>query len=252
MEFPRLSHRVLFVSPLPEEMAALRSRATVARESRHGGCRLTECAISGHPALLAVTGDGRDRAAAGLRAALACWPDAVVAVLGVAGGLSPGLRPGTLIVAENLYDDREALPGPNRALVQRALGCSGVRAGTVVSVRRVLATASEKRRVLGAHAEPAVVDIESATLAREAAAAGAEILVARVVSDGAEEALPFDPAACSDADGRVRRGAVVRQALLRPGRIGEMLRLRRRVAEASHRLADFAVEWLIAGRGRRE
>ncbi len=225
-------------------MAALRREARIVRELRSGGCRLTTCRIRDRDAVLVVTGDGRERAAAGLERALAAHPSSTVVVLGVAGGLSPELRPGDLVLAETLYDEEERLPEPDRALLRGALGCSGVAGGTVVSVRRVLATPGEKRRTLGHHAPPAVVDIESATLVRRARAAGASTLVARVVSDSAEETLPFDPTTCSDADGRVRRGAVVRQALSRPGRIAAMLRLRRRVADAAERLAGFAGEWL--------
>ena len=68
----------------------------------------------------------------------------------------------------------------------------------------------------------------------------------RAVLDPAEEELPLDFNLCRRPDGRVSRGQVMRRAVLRPRRLGELLRLRRRVQLCSQRLAELAEELLAA------
>jgi hypothetical protein len=82
------------------------------------------------------------------------------------------------------------------------------------------------------------VDLESATYARIAGSRGLDWLVARAVSDTAEEKLPLDFNRYRDARGAVRRGRVALYALRHPSVIPRLLGLGRRVADCAGRLAD--------------
>jgi hypothetical protein len=81
--------------------------------------------------------------------------------------------------------------------------------------------------------------MESAAWARAAAAHDIPFLIIRAVSDTSAEELPGYLAECMDRDGGIRRSAVALRALAHPGSIPTLLRMRRRVADCSQRLAAF-------------
>jgi 4-hydroxy-3-methylbut-2-enyl diphosphate reductase len=137
--------------------------------------RLEARAVSGaagDPAtVVARTGIGPKRAAAAAPFLRAHVP-AAVAVTGVAGGLVPGLEPGTLVVADRVLDERgaEVARIPAAPLIAGALrrlgaGAPPVRIGAVVTTPRVVRgrAAREALAALGALA----VDMETAALLRD-------------------------------------------------------------------------------------
>jgi adenosylhomocysteine nucleosidase len=144
-----------------------------------GGWRATLGRLGGEEVALMATGDGATAAAAGLRALLDELRPRRVLVLGVAGGLTPGLAAGTLVVAREVVDadGRRMRPVPDTAWLARALEY-GATAGIAISVRRILADPDAKREALGttlaaaARRDAAAAATVAAMAGRAAVAAG--------------------------------------------------------------------------------
>jgi len=133
---------------------------------------------------------GREVAAVALgvggdpRAAIEAEQPALVVSCGFCGALSPSLRAGDLVLATAVRGaNGERLQAPDLPIaLPRAVR------GEIACAERVLATPEEKR-ALGAGGALAV-DLESAQVARAAAAAGVPWLALRAVVDDARTSLP--------------------------------------------------------------
>ena len=240
------------VAAMRAEVAPLLDRMRVERRLRLDGCRVALGTLARAPLVLGWTGEGAVRAERGARALLDRFPASSLIVVGVSGGLSADLAPGTLLAARALRTDLpDARPraGPDPVWLSRALE-RGARAATLLSSDRILATAGSKARAAAKmpRGEPAAVDLESASYARVAVERGLAYLVLRAVCDPLDEELPLDFDACRDRAGRVSRLRVVRRALLRPAAVGGLWRLRQRVASSAVALADL-VEDLVGEAG---
>ncbi len=246
--FPQASPRtapVAIVAAMREELAPLLRRARPTRALRAGSLEVHSGRLGASHALLAQSGEGEQRARAAATSLLEFSPVSLLLVLGTAGGLQPGLRPGVVVVADSVLQDKTALPPPDPALVERAVRAGAVR-GTVVSAPRMLCSAAAKADAWAERGagRPTVVDLESATFALEAGRRGVPCLVVRVVADPAEEDLPFDFNRFVDSAGSLRRSAVARHALLRPATLPRLLELRGRVRDGAERLARFTTDFL--------
>ena len=71
------------------------------------------------------------------------------------------------------------------------------------------------------------------------AQAGIPYNVVRAVSDEAAETLPLDFEAFRCPSGTLRRADVVRHALIHPGVVAPLLRLRRRMTQVADRLKAY-------------
>lgn len=236
---------LLVVAALRREVAPLVRRLARRRRPAGGTASLVAGELHGRPLLVAVTGDGAAAAEHGLEAIVTRHPVAGVLGVGVAGGLSPGLAPGELVVAEAVRDPERGetyLPeGGPRAPGGRAEAPG--RPALLLSHPSIVSAAAAKAalwRELGAPAA-AVVDLESAAWVRVARRHGLPWAVLRAVSDPAEESLPLDFERFRVAGGRVSTARVLAAALARPSRLAGLWLLRGRVALCASRLAD-AVE----------
>lgn len=195
-----------------------------------------------------VTGVGRARAERGLRALLDAFPVAAVVGSGLAGGISPGFQVGELLVGRQVRDGTAPVADPDPSWVERALAPGTGARGVVLVTVSEPAWSSESKAELWrtlSPAMPAAVDTESAAWARVAAERGVPYLVVRSILDRAEDRLPPFLARCQDGEGGLRRDKVVRQALLRPRRMAELVALRRQVRRCAEGLAQL-VERLVA------
>jgi adenosylhomocysteine nucleosidase len=157
------------------------------------------------------------------RAARCAAPGLVVSA-GACGALAPALAAGDLVVPEAVLDEQG---GP--AATDEVLPLA--RAGTLISVTRLVATQAAKARLwmtTGALA----VDMESAAIVRWARERGVRAAVVRAVSDTAHEAVPADLAALVEPGGRVRTTAALRAALARPRAIADAVHLGRGTSAA--------------------
>lgn len=148
--------------------------------------------------------------------------DRIVSV-GFCGALDPALQIGDIVVSGEVPEE---------------LGASFVQ-GDVVSVDRVAITAEEKRE-LRASTQAAVVEMESAAVARRAREWHLPFGCVRVVSDVASEDLPLDFNRYRDADGRFNRMRIAFAAVSRPFTVlPGLIRLDRNCRLAAERLGEF-------------
>jgi adenosylhomocysteine nucleosidase len=152
--------------------------------------------------------------------------------LGVAGGLDPALRPGTLLVADAVIAGAER-HATHPQLSRRIGGATG---HTVLGMDTIVSTAAEKRR-LHAATGAAAVDLESGVVARLAAQHGLPFAVLRVVCDPAERSLPLAALAALDAQGAIGIWRVLAAIGARPGQLPALLALAADAAVARRALA---------------
>ncbi len=207
----------LIVAAMPEELRGIRGR--------FGGRAgvVIEC-----------VGEGAVRASASARRAIEAVSPSRVLVVGVAGGLTTGLAVGDAVVARRVLDEAGEAPAP---IVPSGLCATPVDA---LSHVRILRGPSEKARARDEFrvGDAATVDLETAAIGRVAGELSVPYAMLRVISDAADEALPLDFESFRDADGGVRRGAIVRHVTLRPWLVPRLLEMARRLRFASRTLAN--------------
>jgi len=148
--------------------------------------------------------------------------DRIVSI-GFCGALDPTLRIGDIVISGE---------------VPKELGASFVQ-GDVLSVDRVAITAAEKGE-LRASTQAAVVEMESAAVARKAREWEIPFGCVRVVSDVADENLPLDFNRYRDADGRFSRTRIALAAMGHPFTVlPGLIRLDRNCRLAAERLGEF-------------
>lgn len=171
-----------------------------------------------------VAGVGAQRSLQAARQLLADGATALVS-LGVAGGLSPALKPGDLILADRIGCDA----GPervsadwNRSLLD-AWTSSGVavRLGGLWSHTQAVTSVHEKQQLAARGYD--VVDMEAAAVAQAAREANVPFVAIKCVCDPASRAIPPIAMRLLRPDGRVRF-SVLLPALLRGPRMWRMLR----------------------------
>jgi len=171
------------------------------------------------------SGIGYKRAAAATRLLVHRFTPQALVSFGFAGGLLPGIAPGTLIIGAQLVQEarpRETPLEANHELVEQFVAAARgaglcFRQGKLITALHLIADIPSKAAL--AHTSGAcAVDMETAGVAEVARQAGLAWVAVRAVVDTAEEALP---AACLHtlrADGRVALGPLVR-ALWRSPRL---------------------------------
>jgi hopanoid-associated phosphorylase len=157
---------------------------------------------------------------------------------GVAGGLAPHMRPGDVILSsEVIDDDRRWSPGDafQRQVADMAREIGAID-GPVLGWRTIIANEQDKAkawRQTGAIA----VDMESAIVARAAAAASIPFLVLRTVADSPTRALPPAALIPLTKEGTPAFGRVLREVLRRPRQIGALFGLALETRQALTALA---------------
>jgi len=241
------------VAAMEEEVAPLRARLVGHRRVEAGGVELAVGRLAGASVALVVTGDGERNARRGAESLLAALPLRRMIVVGVAGGLSPSLGIGDLVICGHVVDEaRGDVHRADRALVDLAETARAGQRGVAITATRIADTADDKARLLAlsvaqvsAPGLPAVVDLESTVFATVAARASIPWLVLRAVSDTSTESVPALLNRSRDAGGAVRRGRVVRGLLTSPLTLLPLLALRGRVRTCAERLAR-AIEPMLA------
>lgn len=230
---------IAVVAAMSEEIEPLRRRLENARNGPEGRPAWTRGRLNGIDLVLAVTGEGRRNAERGIARVLEEHrPDRVLAI-GLAGALSETLRVGDVLLAGEVLDGEEAMVSPDPGWLARARQRGPCEVGRLITVDEILASPAAKARwAAAAIGAPALVDMESASYARVASAFRLPYLVARAVSDCADETLPQFLTRCRDREGGVDRRLVLRHALPRPASWPALLRLRSRTKRCAQRLAD--------------
>ncbi|MCU0722057.1 MAG: hypothetical protein MUC63_00305 [Planctomycetes bacterium] len=197
------------------------------------GCRSGR--LRGLEVFLVRTGIGRTAGDAAREAAERLRPSALLCV-GIAGGLLPSLRVGSLVACPAVLG-----PGPgdepskgDPALLAAAESAGAV-AGACLTVERPLASPEEKAsaaRERGA----AVCDME-AWFAARGAGPGVPFLALKCVSDALEDRLP-DVSAFTDGEGRLRGGKAALHFATHPGDAARAAKFLRNASRAAKALAQ--------------
>ena len=143
---------------------------------------------------------------------------------GVAGGLSPELRPGACVIAS------EVLSGTARYATDAAWSRSLLQAipnavqGTILGVPGGAVAQTEEKRALFLGTGAVAVDTKSHVVASVAATHGLPMIAIRVVTDPAERALPQSALAAVRADGTINIAALMRALVRRPYELPALVR----------------------------
>jgi adenosylhomocysteine nucleosidase len=196
---------------------------------RGGDPPLSEVALLGEGSLVALSGIGRAAAAAAAQVLVDAGASALM-TFGMAGGLDPALKPGSVVIpSEVLFGDGARYPACKSWREQVAAAISSLRAvteGNLLTSTHALETPAEKAiafRSTGAVA----VDMESAAVAEIAAKHHLPFIAVRVIVDTAADRLPRSVVAASRA-GRVRFARLLGGLILAPREIASLLRLAQR------------------------
>jgi adenosylhomocysteine nucleosidase len=159
-----------------------------------------------------------------------------LAVLGVSGGLAPGLASGRLVVAERVIDKTAGgkfWPCKGSDGLLKVLAQAGIAAdrGLIVTVPEPVLDPEAKSRL---HRETGAlaVDMESAAVARAAAEAGLNCVILRAVCDAADRRVPPALYQMVDGDGHLRISILLRELVRRPGLIVDLLAMQRDFSRA--------------------
>jgi hopanoid-associated phosphorylase len=167
---------------------------------------------------------------------------------GLAGGLSPALGSGDLVLADAVVlpsGERIATDLPWRSRFSALIEATGraPHQAAVAGSDRLLATIAAKR-ALFAMTGALSVDMESHAVAEVAHAAGCPFMVLRAIADPADQVLPWAATVALGPSGEVRPLAVARALLERPAELPALLRLGRQSRRA---LAALRRVVLLAG-----
>lgn len=136
-----------------------------------------------------VHGDGGTD---GARRALTRLPLSELTALvsfGVAGGLQPGLTPGSLLIPGEILLDGRAIPVDRALAEELRTKLPQALPGRMAAGSGLLATI-EAKRALYKQTQALAVDLESGPLAEAAQAAGLPFVIIRAVADPSDRALP--------------------------------------------------------------
>lgn len=162
---------------------------------------------------------------------------------GIAGGLDPALRPGTVVLAREvvLPDGRRLAADAAWAdrVASSARGLTPHRAA-IAGSDRILTSTDEKRELHGRTGAGAA-DMETHGVARAAVRRSLPFLVIRAVADPAERALPQSAVASLDAGGAVRPLATIAALTRDPKQIAALFGV------TADTLTALAALWRFAG-----
>lgn len=200
---------------------------------RGGEPPLSELAVLGEGSLLALSGIGRAAAAAGAQALVDAGVSALM-TFGLAGGLDPALKPGSVVIPCELISTDGARYATCRAWREQVAAAVStlcvVTEGNLLTSSHAIETPAEKAaafRSTGA----AAVDMESTAVAEMAAKHKLPFIAVRVIVDTAADRLPRAVVAASLA-GRVQLARLIGGLILAPREIASLMRLAQR-----HRIA---------------
>ncbi len=185
--------------------------------------------------LSTLCGVGRDNARAGAEF-LADKGVLSLINIGLAGGLSPAVKAGEIILASSIISDGEPVYERASKALEFACGALGEkglksRQGVIVSTESAILDA-EAKGVLYEKTGALAVDMESAGMAAVAAKNALPLFVMRVVCDEAHKGISRDLYECLGVNGGVRPARIIAGSVRRPSMVSEMMALRRSYALA--------------------
>jgi nucleoside phosphorylase len=243
---------IAIVAALPGELSPMVDRCRKLTRVGRGKQVWRRGFLLSQPVVLAVTGDGARAAQKAIEVVLEAERPSRLLVLGVSGGLSPGLEWGGLYAADRVVSHENHFPGGEWSL--EIARHSGVRKATIAAVDSILLDPESKARVWRELGQPeaAIADLESAVFAAAASRRSIPFGILRSVLDGARDTLPLDFNRCLGRDGRVSTAKVmVRMMAQRGGVLRRLLDLHERLRHCAEALAQATVG-LVSEQGETE
>jgi nucleoside phosphorylase len=222
--------RVAVIAAMLQELRPIRARFSL-RPEAHAGGRVYRGSSGSRPLVAAVTSMGTRAARRVTEELLAAFPVDHVIVVGIAGGIDPGLRIGDLVNPTEVFDETTGATVHPTPLGGAAPRGRLLTTDTLHNDHGVL----ERLRREGFVA----VDMETAAIGAVAEARGLPWSVFRAISDFAGDAL-VDAALVGLArpDGSADPAAIARFVLRRPWRVPKLARLGRGMQRAVRSSSD--------------
>ena len=199
-----------------------------------------EAEIAGGSGVVAVAGGGDAEGLAGKLAALHGDIKGVIS-FGLAGGLSPLLKAGDIVVGESVQivhahlgarsKSPEAIHCDERWRIALTAKLSGAFQGPIAASDTILEDAEAKTALFTATGALAV-DMESAVAGRFAATRKLPFAVLRVISDDARHVLPDAALVAMKPDGGIALGRVLGSLLRHPWQVPALVRTARTSGKA--------------------
>ena len=203
-----------------------------------------EAEIAGGPGVVAVAGGGEAGSLAAKLDALHGDIEGVIS-FGLAGGLSPLLKAGDVVVGESVQivhahlgarsKSPEAIQCDERWRIALTAKLNGAFQGPIAASDTILEDAEAKAALFAATGALAV-DMESAVAGRFAAARKLPFAVLRVISDDASHVLPAAALVAMKPDGGIALGRVLGSLLANPLQIPALIRTARTSGRAFKQL----------------
>lgn len=190
---------------------------------------------------LEISGMGPSAAMGAAHALVSAGCNGIVS-WGVAGGLSPGLAIGDLVIPEHVQRGDRVYPADARLRERLAERFTiPVHGGTLITTDEVIRTPEKKSALHLTHGAVAV-DMESAAIAEAAAAHGIAFVAVRAISDAAGDALPAGLAGAVDVNtGGLRAMGVARLLVTKPHQVLHLVRAGRHFNHALSSLRTAAL-----------
>jgi hopanoid-associated phosphorylase len=189
-----------------------------------------EAEIAGTDGVVAVAGGGDG---AGLMRKLEALHGDITGVIsiGLAGGLSPLLKVGDVVIADQIFFGAEKWRCDNLWRVALAARLPGAHQGALTGSGTILENAASKAALYDATGALAV-DMESQVAARFAASRGLKLAGLRIISDDAAHVLPPAALVAMQPDGGIALGRVLWSVVKNPLQIPALIRTGRASGKA--------------------
>jgi adenosylhomocysteine nucleosidase len=193
-------------------------------------------------------GVGRARTAEGARLLIRRFSPQALVSFGFAGGLTPELARGTLIIGtEVVWEDSSRKWAANRGLVEQFQAAADaeslpVQQGRLVTSHCITADPTSKADLRGKSGACAV-DMETVGIVEAAHEAGLPWVAVRAIVDGATDTLPPACLATLREDGHVATGRLIRMVCRSPQLLCHLLWLAGATAKARRHLSRTFERW---------
>lgn len=168
--------------------------------------------------------------------------------VGLAGALTPELKTGDLVIAENIHNCKDNRPTAELLATARKIHIAdfAIYFGTALTVDRIISSPRERRALADKIQDPKVIfmDMESTAVARVCSELSIPFIIIRSISDEFHEDFPIDFNKCLDCHGNISIIRVIIAALRQPSSFTGLVDLRRRSLLCTDHLVRFVETFL--------